>query len=118
MTRSDAAVFSIERAVAVVTVLVGWLVVLSQLLGDGPSTHTGTAWLLVLAAIATGGCSYFLIAQRAGQHGRIALGLMLAALSPTVFAYPLNAVLLVFAVLETSRLIAAKRHDSRVLQNN
>jgi hypothetical protein len=81
-------VVRVEQTATIFTVSVGWIFVLHQAWhGDNPGN--GTVWLAGFAMVATVGAAVTLIARR-NQHALRTLGLLVAVLSPTVFAYPLN----------------------------
>ncbi|MDQ1484945.1 MAG: hypothetical protein QOJ62_638 [Actinomycetota bacterium] len=88
--------------VALITVALGWTVALDQAVRDGFTAKGGTAWLIALAAVATAGAIVAIAARQ--RHAVAAIGLFLVACSPTVFAYPVNVLVLLFALAE---LIAA-----------
>jgi hypothetical protein len=70
-------------------------------------TNDGTLILAAAATLATASGAVGVMASSRGRHGLGGLGLLVAAVAaPTVFAYPVNVVLLVLAVAE---LIVARR---------
>lgn len=91
--------------VALITVSLGWAFVLDQIVRDGFIAGAGTAWLIALAALATAGILLVVAANR--RHLVAASGLALVACSPTVFVYPINILVLLFALAE---LVAAVNH--------
>lgn len=97
-----------ERVVGTITVAVGWAVAVQQLVRDGWIEGGGTAWLFAGAAVGTLGLLVVFAAGKPDARGFRALGLVLAAVSPTVFAYPLNALLLVAAVIELAVAVRAR----------
>jgi hypothetical protein len=116
MTRSTSTLIKIERVTVAVTLLVGWMVSGGQLLRDGWIAGGGTAWLLVLSAVATLAGAAAFVAQRTEGHAWTAVGLVVVAVSPSVFAYPLNVALLVFASIEVG-LAITNRRPARLLQS-
>jgi hypothetical protein len=50
-------------------------------------------------------------AARSGRRGWLVLGLVVAATSPTAFAYPLNLLLLTFAAVEVADGILTARRS-------
>lgn len=87
-------------AVLAVTLSLGWWTVAFTANGRG-WTNQGTLILAVAATVATACGAAGLVASRRGRHGLGGLGLLVAAVAaPTVFAFPVNVVLLVFAVVE------------------
>jgi hypothetical protein len=89
--------------VALITVALGWAVALDQAVRDGfTAKGGGTAWMIALAVVATAGAIVAIAARQ--RHAVVAFGLFLVACSPTVFAYPVNVLVLVFALAE---LVAA-----------
>jgi hypothetical protein len=109
MTRRRPALAVAERFAAAATVAVGWLAVVEQLVRDGLVSGGGTLWLAALAAVATAGALTLFAAERTPQHGLRALGLGLTALSPTVFLYLLNIVVLALAGTELALATASER---------
>ena len=99
-----------EAILVSVTVAVGWVVVVPQLRNDGWISGGGTAWLLTMALIASAGALVAVMSRRAGRHGWVALGLFAVAVSPTVFAYILNALVIALTVTE---LVLATRQLNR-----
>ena len=81
--------------------IIGWVVFARQLARDGWISGGGTAWLLDFAAVATLGAGGAVVARRAGRHVLTTLGLGVAATAPTGFAYILNVVVLVLALIES-----------------
>jgi hypothetical protein len=70
-------------------------------------TNDGTLILAAAATVATASGAVGVMASSRGRHGLAGLGLLVAAVAaPTVFAYPVNVVLLVLAVAE---FIVARR---------
>ena len=70
---------------------------------------TGTLWLSAFAALGVLGA---LLVARAIPQDRsrpLIAGLLLAALAPTVLAYPLNVVLLIAAAVEAARAVRRRR---------
>jgi hypothetical protein len=114
MARRRLALTVVERVAVAATVLVGWLVVVDQLVRDGFVAGGGTFWLAAFATAATAGAWTLFAAERPSQHGLRALGLGVTALSPTVFVYIVSIVVLVLAVAELALAVAAKRRP-RVL---
>lgn len=94
-----------------VTVIVGWFIVLSQAAGDG-WVNGGTIVLLTCAVIATAGAVLAYRSLLAERHGWAALGLALVTVSPTVFAYPLNLIVLILAMAELTIAIRLKRRNA------
>ena len=103
-----------ERFAAAATVLVGWLVVVDQLVRDGVVPGGGTLWLAAFAVVATAGALMLFTTERPCQHRLRALGLGLTAFSPTTFAHVLNLVVLVLAVTELALAIASKRRPRQL----
>jgi hypothetical protein len=99
MSRRRSRLQTVELALAALTVLVGWGAVVGQLRTAG-SPADGTAWLVGFAVVATLGLAGLLVAQRNGRHAHAALALVLVALSPTVFAYPLNLLIVGLVIVE------------------
>lgn len=97
--------------VAAVTILLGWFVGLRQLATDGWINGGGTGWLLFLALVASlaGGGAFWL--QGRDHEEAAAVTFLVVAVSPTVFAYPLNLVIVVAAFV---RFFRARHHRSRV----
>jgi hypothetical protein len=95
--------------------LLGWLVFAHQLASDGWLNGGGTAWLLALAAVATVGALVSIAALTSGRPGWASLGLTITAASPTVFAYPLNLLLLILAIIEAALAISTGRRSRSVL---
>lgn len=86
-----------EATVATGTIAFGWYGVVDQAFSDGWS---GTGWLALLAVISTAGAAVGLIAARLGAPLVAALGLGVAAVAPTGFAYLGNVALLLLAATE------------------
>ena len=103
-----------ERFAVAATVLVGWFVVVDQLVHDGFTSGSGTLWLAAFATAATAGALTLFAASHAHQHGLRALGLAITALSPTVFAYILNIAVLGLAVTELALTLASKRRSRQL----
>ena len=102
-------------ALAIAVALLGLTVALDQLASVGWTHGGGTAWLLTLAAAATAGATAAAIGLRTGRHGLAAAGLAVTAVSPTGFAYPLNALLLIAATVEAwAALRSGHRSDRRL----
>jgi hypothetical protein len=109
MSRRRTQLQTVELALAALTVLVGWGAVVGQLRTAG-SPADGTAWLVAFAAVATLGLAGLAGAQRHGWHVQAALALVLVALSPTVFAYPLNLLIVGLVIVE---LVASSARRAR-----
>ncbi|MDX6256509.1 MAG: hypothetical protein QOJ11_2843 [Frankiales bacterium] len=107
MSRHRSLVRRAELALAALTVLVGWADVVGQL-RSGSGRGDGDGWLLGFAVVATLGLTVLLVAQRHGRHLYAALALVLVAVSPTVFAYPLNLAILALVVVELFRSVAGR----------
>lgn len=84
-------VTTLGALLGVVTVVVGWTAVPD---GDGGA---GTVWLLTAATVATLGLVAFAWFARADRAVAAGAALAVVCVSPTVFAYPLNGVVLVLA---------------------
>jgi hypothetical protein len=98
------------RVAAVVVLLTlgcGWQTTAGQL-ADGSGTAGGTAWLVALSAVATLGGLALLVGRRQRRHLVAAVALVLVALSPTGFAYPLNLAVLALAVAQLALLRRAR----------
>jgi hypothetical protein len=89
----------VPAVVVLLTLACGWRTSVGQLV-DGSGTASGTAWLLAMSAAATLGGLALLVAHRRCRRLITATALVLVALSPTVFAYPLNLAVLALAVAE------------------
>ena len=95
-----------DAIVVAVTLSLGWWAVVFTADRRG-ATNDGTLILAAAATLATASGAVGVLASSRGRHGLAALGLLVAAVAaPTVFAYPVNLVLLVLAVAE---LIVARR---------
>lgn len=103
----------VERVLAAITVVVGWVVVVDQLVRDGWGEGGGTAWLMLFAVVASIGVVAVAVGRAPDAHALRAVGLVAVAVSPTVFAYPLNAVVLVFALIEVALLARAHGFGAR-----
>lgn len=93
------AVDVVSAGVVVVTVAVGWVYSLHQMASTSGDS-SGTAWLLGLAAIATLGAGMAFRARQRRHSALVACGLLLVAVSLTVFAYPLNVAVLLCALAQ------------------
>src|SRR4029078_2834983 len=96
------------RLLVAVTVLMGWVVAIQQLLEDGGTAGGGTASLLVFALLATFGAAG---AARLHQRGHVTASgicLLVVVASPTVFAYPLNVAVVVVALALIGRALAGR----------
>jgi hypothetical protein len=118
MTRTASPLVIIERVLVIAAVLVGWVVSLGQFGTDGWANGGGTGWLLFLSVVASAGGGVALLGRRAGRHGWTALGLFAAALSPTVFAYPMNLGLFVLAVIEVLLLLSRSHRPTELLRGD
>lgn len=110
----DGSLYLAERVLAAAAVVVGWAVALDQLIRDGWGAGGGTGWLVLFALIASAGLVVLLITAR-DAHGMRALALAAVAVSPTVFAYVLNVVVVALALIELAFLardhgFAARTH--------
>jgi hypothetical protein len=93
-------------AVLAVTLSLGWWAVVFTADRRG-WTNDGTLILAAAATVATASGVAGVTASSRGRHGLAGLGLLVAAVAaPTVFAYPVNVVLLILAVIE---LVVARR---------
>lgn len=92
-------VVAAESVVVVLTLVVGWVVVLTQARNVGLG-DSGTRWLTVCALIATAAAGLWFRAGWRRPSWRAAVGLALVALSPTVFFYPLNVCVMIAAIGE------------------
>src|SRR4051812_16850634 len=101
---------SLVAATAAAVAAVGWAVFADQLANDGWTSGGGTAWLGVFACVASVGVYVVVVALAAGRHLIAALGLLFVAASPTVFAYPLNIIVLLMAAGEAWRAVASRTH--------
>jgi hypothetical protein len=101
---------AVEIAVSVATALLGWNAFIDQARFYQWTITGGTGWLLALAI--AGSCGAVLVAAlaRTNLHILTAFALCLTALSPTVFAYPLNVVLLLLALSEVVLAVRRGRH--------
>jgi hypothetical protein len=98
----------ISLVLAVGVVICGWFVAVGQLTNDGWTSGGGTAWLLVCACVATIGASFAVPALIDGRHGWAAAGLALVIVSPTGFAYPFNALVLVLAIVHLAMALSRR----------
>jgi hypothetical protein len=99
----------VTAASAVIVALVGWAFAAYQLVTD--RWVGATALLLVAAVGATVGASVVVVAVIRARVGALIAGLLLVAVSASVFAYPLSAVALLLLVTYTGRAIS-QRHRS------
>jgi hypothetical protein len=101
---------SVEISLSVITVLLGWNAFIDQARFYEWNITGGTGWLLALAI--AGSCGAVLVAAvaRTNLHLLTAFALCLTALSPAVFAYPLNVVLLLLAISEVVLAVRHGRH--------
>jgi hypothetical protein len=106
-----------RRALAVIaayllvgaTVLVGWMAGLQQLLDEGWIAGGGTGWLLGAASLATIAAAAAAWQDRRGHPRSASVCLLVvAASSPTVFAYPLNLAVIFVALVVIGRGIATR----------
>jgi hypothetical protein len=81
------------------TVVVGWFTSLDQFVEE-PATGRGTMTLVAFSVGASLGLALAAVARRRDSPGLMALGLLMVAASPTVFAYVLNIVVLCLALAE------------------
>jgi hypothetical protein len=107
MRLHDTRLGQIEAVVAIGTVLLGWIVFADQLRTDGWISGGGTAWLLATVTVASAGATVAISARRAGRHAWTAVGLAAVAVSPTVFLFVLN---LMVVALAATELVLAVRH--------
>jgi hypothetical protein len=95
-----------DAIVLAVTLSLGWWAVVFTA-NRRAATNDGTLILAAAATVATASGAVGVLASSRGRHGLAGLGLLVAAVAaPTVFAYPVNVVLLVLAVAE---FIVARR---------
>ncbi|BEP16500.1 hypothetical protein acdb102_48110 [Acidothermaceae bacterium B102] len=99
MTQSGTRLVQLGWWVVLATLAVGWSTSLEAFV-EGPATGADAPVLLGLSVIATAGAVVAAAARRRGQHWLVALALVLVALSPTVFVYPLNLAVLGLAFAE------------------
>ena len=91
------------------TVLVGWAVGLEQLLDEGWIAGGGTGWLLGAALLATIAAAAVAWLDRRGRPGTAGVCLLVVAvISPTVFAYPLNVAVIIVALVVIGRSITTR----------
>jgi hypothetical protein len=90
----------LELALTALTTGVGAWVAVSELTERG--LIADTVFFLVGAAIGVLGLVLVADGQRRSRRAEVVAGLLLAVASPTVFAYPLNALLLVAAAAEVA----------------
>lgn len=109
MKQTRSSLVYVSSAIALSGTALGWAIFIGQLATDDWVSGGGTAWMLVLAALATVGVVTAIPALWSGRHGWAAVGLAITAVSPTVFAYPLNVLLLILAVVEATHAISATR---------
>ena len=64
---------------------------------------SGRAWVVVLLAVGGAAAAAVVPLSRAGNHGAAALAALTALVTPTGFAYPVNALMVVVAVVEAGR---------------
>jgi hypothetical protein len=95
-------------------VLIGWVVLTRQWATDDVSGG-GSVWLTLFAVAATVGAVVVFGARDVDQHGLRAVGLAAAAVSPTVFAYPLNVLVGVLAVVELVAAVSGKRRTHELV---
>lgn len=101
------------RAVGWLIVAVGWAVAVGQLADVGWLSGGGSSWLLVLATVATLGAILLTWSASRRSHLIAAFGWTLIAMSPTVFAYPLNLLAVVLGAVELGRAVIERRRDRR-----
>jgi hypothetical protein len=82
-----------------ISIAIGWDTSLREL-ANGSGVQSGTMWLLALSFIATVGGVLLFAAHRRSQRLLAGLALVLVAVSPTVFAYPINILVVALAVAE------------------
>lgn len=105
---------SADRLAAAAVVLIGWVVVTHQWATDDVSGG-GSVWLTLFAVAATVGAVVVFGARDVDQHGLRAVGLAAAAVSPTVFAYPLNVLVGVLAVVELVAAVSGKKRTHELV---
>ncbi len=102
-----------EAAVVVMTVGLGWYVVVDQARSDG-WLGGGTGWMALLAAVSTAGGAIGLTAAYQDRVRLAALGLASASVAPTGFAYLGNLALVLLAFSELVRpQLRLVRHRTR-----
>ena len=105
---------TVDRVAAAAVVLVGWVVVAHQWATEDVSGG-GSVWLTLFAAAATVGAVVVFSAWDVDQHGLRAFGLVVAAVSPTLFAYPVNVMVGALAGLELVVAVSGKRRMREVV---
>lgn len=113
MRRSRSGLSLAVIVLAGVVALLGLAAAVYQLASDGWIRGGGTGWMLAGAGAAIVGALAAAVGLRTGRHGLAALGLAVTAVSPTVFAYPLNALLLVASAVEACASLRARRRSAR-----
>src|SRR5438067_1286333 len=99
------------------TIAVGWVAASTQLTGSGWISGGGTLVLLVLAVASSAGGSFGIYSAFRGRAAPAAVGFLVAAASPTVFAYPLNAAVVLIAAGEayTAHMARRARHSGTLV---
>jgi len=70
---------------------------------------SGRAWVVVLLAVGGAAAAAVVPLSRAGNHGAAALAALVALVTPTGFAYPVNTLMVVVAVVEAVRAWRSRR---------
>jgi hypothetical protein len=70
---------------------------------------SGRAWGVVLLAVGGAAAAAVVPLSRSGNHGAAALAALVALVTPTGFAYPVNALMVVVAVVEAARAWRTRR---------
>lgn len=101
---------AVEISLSMTTALLGWNAFIDEARFHEWAIKGGTGWLLALAIAGSCGAVLVAVAARADVHVLTAFALCLTALSPTVFAYPLNVVLVLLAISEVVLAMRRGRH--------